>query len=82
MGKLSYMDCVFLEQVLMYYSVSGIREMKKNPDIYSDDEILEFRSSVQEITNKIIELKEIKLKEGDKNNGICSNWKRIFRLFK
>lgn len=77
MGKLSYMDCVFLEQVLMYYSVSGIREMKKNPDIYSDDEISEFRSSVQEITNKIIELKE-----GDKNNGICSNWKRIFRLFK
>lgn len=77
MGNLNYSDLVFIEQCLTYYSINGIRKMKKYPDIYSDEDIDQFRSSVQEIINKIL-----KLKEGDKTDGIFSNWKRIFGLYK
>ena len=53
MEKLNYSELVFVEDVLTYYLIREIREMKQYPDMYSDKEITEFRLSVQELIDKI-----------------------------
>lgn len=58
MEKLNYSELVFIENTLTYYCIHEIREMKKYPDIYSDEEITKFRLSVQELINKIQKLEE------------------------
>lgn len=52
--KLTYSDYVFIQNALIYYC---IHETKMMETFYSDEEISKFRSSVQELIDKIENLK-------------------------
>lgn len=48
--KLTYSDYVFIQNALIYYCINETKFMK---ELYSDVEISKFRSSVQELIDKI-----------------------------
>lgn len=75
MNGLNYSELVFIEDTLTYFSINEMKKMKQNN--YSDEEIVEFRSSIQELIRKIQ-----KIREGEQNHGILCNWKRTFKLCK
>lgn len=58
MNKLNYSELSFIENALIYFCDNVVKIMKQNQDSYSDEEILEFRSSVQELIRKISRIKE------------------------
>ena len=58
MKKLNYYDLVFIENALTYYCIHEVRIMKENLDIYPDEEITKFRSSIKELIDKVVELRE------------------------
>lgn len=68
MGKLNYSELAFIENALTYFCINETKIMEQNLDVYSDEEIIGFRSSVQELIDKIS-----KIKEGEEGYGIlCS----------
>lgn len=77
MNKLNYSEIMFIVTALEYFSIRETEVMKKNQDYFSEKDILQFRHSVLELTNKIL-----KIKEGEEDHGILCNRKGIFRLFK
>ena len=58
MSKLNYSELAFIENALTYFCINETKVMEQNQNIYSDEEILGFRSSVQELINKISKIKE------------------------
>ena len=58
MGKLGYFDLVFIENALTYYCIQEAKLMEENLNIYSHEEIAEFRSSIKEVIDKIVKLRE------------------------
>lgn len=58
MGKLKYCDWVFIENALTYYCIQETRLMEKNPDVYSEEEITDFRSLIKELIDKIKKFRE------------------------
>lgn len=54
-NNLTYSDYLFIQNALIYYC---IHEAKIMETVYSDEEISKFRSSVQELNNKIEKIKE------------------------
>ena len=58
MGKLSYSDWVFIENALLYFSIHETRIMEKNQNVYSGEEISLFRSSVQDLIDKVSRIRE------------------------
>lgn len=77
MEKLNSSELAFIENALTYFCRKESGLMEQNPDIYSKEEISGFRSSVQELINKIS-----KIKEGEEDHGVLCNRKRIFGLCK
>lgn len=55
MVKFSYSELTYIEYALTYFCIHECKNMK---NIYSDDEISGFRSSVQSVIDKIIDLEE------------------------
>jgi len=51
----SYSELVFIESALAYYANNESKNMK---GIYTDNEIQKFRSSVQDLINKIVKLEK------------------------
>ncbi|MBQ2835847.1 MAG: hypothetical protein IJE68_03335 [Clostridia bacterium] len=58
MKKLNYSELVFIENALTYFCINETKVMEQNQNIYSEEEISGFRSSVQDLINKIIKIKE------------------------
>lgn len=58
MGKLKYTELVFIENALTYFCNKESKVMEQNLDIYSAEEITEFRSSVQDLIKKIVKIRE------------------------
>lgn len=58
MEKLNYSELAFIENALTYFCINESKVMEKNQNVYSNEEISGFRSSVQELINKISKIKE------------------------
>lgn len=58
MEKLNYSELAFVENALIYFCINESKVMEQNQQIYSQEEISGFRSSVQELINKISKIKE------------------------
>lgn len=58
MEKLNSSELAFIENALTYFCIKESGLMEQNQDIYSKEEILGFRSSVQELINKISKIRE------------------------
>lgn len=58
MKKLNYSELVFVENALTYFCINESKVMEENLDIYSMEEISGFRSSVQDLINKIVKIRE------------------------
>lgn len=58
MGNLNYSELAFIENALTYFCINESKLMEQNQNIYTDEEISKFRSSVQELVNKISKIKE------------------------
>lgn len=58
MKKLNYLELVFIQNALTYFCINETKVMEQNQNIYSEEEISGFRSSVQDLINKIEKIKE------------------------
>lgn len=58
MNKLNYSELAFIENALIYFCINESKVMEQNQNIYSEEEIAGFRSSVQDLIYKISKIKE------------------------
>lgn len=57
-GKLNYCDLLFIENCLSFYLRRELKEMEKNRDVISQEEIDKFVDSVKDVMKKVEKIRE------------------------